>query len=158
MPEIALVLAAHAVLSEFVDVYTGDRITPPGDFTPRDTDQKDRLIASRCISKEPIVNIEKPVEDMNRQELEAAITASFIASMASATDDDLRTGIGNYRKKLAGDQVDTVDDGLDDRGVTVANLQEIAAKEEVDLTGITIKADIIKAIRDSRMAKLSADA
>lgn len=158
MPEIVLVLAAHAVLSEFVDVHTGDRITPPGDFTPHDTDQKRRLIASRCISEEPIVNIDKAVEDMNRQELEAAVTAAFIASLASASDDDLRTGIDRYRGKLAGEQVDTVDDGLDDRGVTVADLQEIAANEDVDLTGITIKADIIKAIRDSRAAKLNGDA
>src|SRR5690606_31370380 len=75
MTKIALILGAHAILAEFVDVVTGDRIVPPGTFTPHNVDQRSRLIASGCISEDEVVDLsEKPVEDLTRPELEQLAT------------------------------------------------------------------------------------
>ena len=158
MTKIALILGAHAILAEFVDVVTGDRVMPPGTFTPHDIDQRTRLIASGCISEDEVLDLsEKPLEELTRAELEHLAAESFRASLDSASDDDLRSGLRAYRERLGqsddshgGGGADDDDDGLEDKGVTVADLQAIAEKEEIDLTGITIKADIIAAIRAKR--------
>lgn len=159
MTKIALILGSHAILAEFVDVVTGDRIVPPGTFTPHDIDQRTRLIASGCISEDEVVDLsEKPIEELTRTELEHLAAESFKASLASASDEDLRSGLRAYRERLGqsddshsgGGADDDDDDGLEDKGVTVSDLQAIAEKEEIDLTGITIKADIIAAIRAKR--------
>lgn len=160
MTKIALILGAHAILAEFVDVETGERIVPPGTFTPHDVDQRTRLIASGCISEDEVVSLsEKPIEGLTRSELEHLAVESFKASMATASDDDLRSGLQSFRERRAdagtsdtggADSGADDDDRLEARGITVADLQEIAEKEEVDLTGITVKADIIAAIRAKR--------
>lgn len=166
MTKIALILGAHVILAEFVDVQTGDRIVPPGTFSPHDVDQRTRLIASGCISEDEVVNLsEKPIEELTRIELEHLAVESFKASMTNASDDDLRSGLQSFRERQAtvGDDDDDGDggdgnDGLEARGVTVADLQEMAEKEEVDLAGITVKADIIAAIRQKRAAAASSGA
>lgn len=162
MTKIALILGAHAILAEFVDVGTGERIVPPGTFTPHDVDQRTRLIASGCISEDEVVDLsKKPIEELTRSELEQLAAESFRASLATASDDDLRSGLQAYRERQAsaGDSNATGggdgdgaadDDGLEAHGVTVTDLREIAEKEEVDLTGITVKADIVAAIRAKR--------
>ncbi|CAD7335306.1 hypothetical protein FIM10_02120 [Sphingomonadales bacterium 56] len=160
MTKIALILGAHAILAEFVDIGTGERIVPPGTFTPHDVDQRTRLIASGCISEDEVVDLsKKPVEELTRSELEHLAVESFKASMATASDDDLRLGLQSFRERQAkvsdsgaggADGGDDDDDGLEAHGVTVADLREIAENEEVDLTGVSVKADIIAAIRQKR--------
>ena len=159
MTKIALILGAHAILAEFVDAATGKRIVPPGTFTPHDVDQRTRLIAAGCISEDEAVDLsEKPIEELTRSELEHLAVESFKVSMATASDDDLRSGLQSFRERQeeaddsdnGGADGGDDDDGLEARGVTVADLQEIAELEEVDLTGITVKADIIAAIRQKR--------
>lgn len=151
MVEIALILSAHAVLAEFIDVQSGNRISPPSTFTPHDVDQRQRLIAARCISAEPVASIDdKPVEDMTRAELEQFSTTAFLAGMASASDDDLRNGVAAFRAR-AEDDDDDIDDGSDDlAGMTAASLRELAAKESIDLGDAKRKPDMLALIRAAR--------
>ena len=148
MVEIALILSAHAVLAEFIDVQSGNRISPPSTFTPHDVDQRQRLTAARCISAEPVAPIDdKPVEDMTRAELEQFSTTAFLAGMASASDDDLRNGVAAFRARAEDDD----DDGSDDlAGMTAASLRELAAKESIDLGDAKRKPDMLALIRAAR--------
>lgn len=105
---------------------------------------------------------------------------SYVSMMASQDRPTSAEGFGEFRSVnvpadgiLSGDMDDgdlgvqiDIDDGEDDdvvdddddapkplQSITVADLKDIAEKEGVDLTGITLKDDIIAAIEKARAAE-----
>ena len=140
----------HEVKSEFVDRVTGERYSPaprgekPNLFKPHDEAQRDRLVAAGVISESPTFDLEtKPIEDLTRPEMEEIAVAAMRMELAQASDDDLRSMVARYREHIA---------EADLSKKTVEQLKEIAEAEDVDLSGITRKDDIIAAIETKRQA------
>ncbi len=161
---------AYKVIAECVDVRSGKRYLPGETFDPApDADQAERLTAAKAIEVVPDDGAKRAflalaLDDTGRG-LRIIDTTGFafagiavgtaaptdpeefhwqpLVMPADADDDDDDDG-------GSGDAPSEGGDGLEARGVTVPDLQEIAKVEEVDLTGITVKADIIAAIRAKR--------
>ena len=146
----------YPILAEFVDVHTGQRHLKGGDpFQPKDAEQLRRLVDAKCLGKDPAAASDKPVADMSRAELEAAAIDGFTAEIANASIDELRDGVTRLRERES-EQRDLAEisrqqineDGLFEQ--TVDQLKDLAQAEEVDLAGVTLKADIVAAIRGKR--------
>ncbi|GEM_PF-3876369 len=144
----------YIVKAEFVDRHTGTRHFPaargeePTIFEPHDDEQRQALTASRCISEEPVALslFDKEVGDLSRSEMEVLSLEAAKASIAKATDDQLRDSIAAYRGHL----IEKDDTALEK--LTADQLRDVAAEEGVPLDGISKKADIIAAIKAKREA------
>ncbi|MES2494631.1 MAG: hypothetical protein V4618_00825 [Pseudomonadota bacterium] len=156
-------MKSYPVLAELVDYRDGKRHFPaaPGEepvrFVPADDDHAARLIAAKCIGVDGGVDLlAKDPAELSRVELESVALDAFRRSMAEISDDVLREGVERHRQALDADKGgddDDHDDDLDDLGgLKVDELKAVADKEEVDLTGLTRKADILGAIRRARAA------
>lgn len=95
----------YAVKAEFVDVCTGTRYVPailgaePTLFEPHDDDQRDRLVAARCLHPEPTNDLPtKPIDELTRAELEQITIAAFVAEIMKSDDDRLRDAVHRLRE------------------------------------------------------------
>ena len=146
----------YPIMAEFVDVHTGERHQKGGEpFQPKDAEQLRRLVDAKCLGKDPAAVSDKPVAEMTRAELEAAAIDGFTAELSTASDDQLRDGVTRLREREPRDPADVSRQQINEDGLfeqTVEQLKEIAQAEAADLSGVTLKADIIAAIRAKRAA------
>lgn len=142
----------YVVKAEFVDRHTGARYHPaargedPVTFEPADDEQFKALVAARCIDDTSVtVNLfDKNVGDLTRGELETLSLAAAKESISQASDDQLRSGIDSYREHLIQKDEKSLEK------LSVEQLKALADEEDVDLDGVTKKADIIAAIKLKR--------
>lgn len=151
----------YPVIAELVDEASGKRFLPGETFMPANEKQRKRLVKAGCLGEDevdPLGDIgDLPLGELSREHLENIAFAIARQQIANVSDDELRSGIASHRERQAADHDSGNEgkggddaDGLDDN--TVEQLKKLAEDEQVDLSGKTLKADIVAAIRSKRGA------
>jgi hypothetical protein len=158
-------MKSYLVLAEMVDATTDVRYLPGDTFIPASEIQRRRLVGAGCLDEEPVdvadLYANVSLDALTRAQLEGIAFDFTRQKIGEASDDELRRMIDHARQYDAAgndegegkgaDAGDKLTDDLDAQ--TVEQLKTLAGAETIDLTGKTLKGDIVAAIREARAAK-----
>lgn len=160
-------MKSYLVTAEMVDVTTDVRYLPGDTFIPASEAQRVRLNKAGCLGDDPVDVVDLyanvSLDALTRPQLEGIAFDFTRQKIGEASDDELRRMIDHARQHDAGgdhdeddaregtDRGDAITEDLDAQ--TIEQLKALAGKETIDLTGKTLKPDILAAIREARTAK-----
>jgi hypothetical protein len=162
-------MKSYLVTAEMVDVTTDVRYLPGDTFIPASEAQRVRLNKAGCLGDDPVDVVDLyanvSLDALTRAQLEGIAFDFTRQKIGEASDEELRRMIDHARQHDAArddegegngegegtDGGDKLTDDLDAQ--TIEQLKALAGKETIDLTGKTLKPDILAAIREARIAK-----
>ncbi|WP_242149599.1 hypothetical protein [Sphingomonas sp. BAUL-RG-20F-R05-02] len=144
--DVSLDALSRAQLETLMFEIARQQITEASDEQLRDSITR---VRERPTAEELFSNSVADVSDALAQQDDALRQSAEGAAPVTGNADNATAGT-----PPAPDLAKPVEDGLD--GQTVEQLKVIAADETVDLTGKTLKGDIIAAIRETRISKAGA--